>query len=668
MLLDVIRDKTSDVEVLTTLGADRLKMGIDPDGMVHITDLLTNMYSDEELAVLREYSTNARDSHIAAGCPERPIEVTLPCNPYDIPSEEKGRFLKIKDYGLGLSTEEIAEVYSFYGKSTKDETNEQNGMMGIGGKSGLVSTFGSFTLTAVKDGVKTVVAVGRNEATEPVMDLVSVNETDEPNGVEVMLPAPKHHGLRRKAANLFQFWPEGSVLVDGKAPERLQPKIEVSPTMWVVDGLFSKNQRTDFIVMADVPYPVQLDGKLADGHSLVVFLPTGSVNIAPSREALRLTQKTKDEIARLTAEYDQAVKTVIQRSIEAAKSKAEAVKTALKWKSAFASEADLEVKYRNQKVPMRFDLKSADGKGGITVSEHGSDKLSKHDRQEQIYIGTLVDAVLVHGYDATKFTPQHKRKLEQWAESKGFEPKHYVLTYPRLAHGWIDSTMRVDWDIVKAIKITTARGRDGVIRPRGSYDMWIAGTYETGIPADQIDLSEDIFYMEKDWFNQAGYSYSRRKTRRTHIMERYPNATFVEMTSNRIDKFKRDFPQARHPRAVLTEIYEAFKQEVKKSDLVRLKIDNDGNTRLLTSLDASKITDPSIARAQRALKKPINEDLRQKMNDIRYLLGYMTMDNDPFFNVKWNNPLDKYPLISGANKEHSYIYMNAVYAQEKSKK
>lgn len=661
----MIRDKTSDVEVLTTLGADRLKMGIDPDGMVHITDLLTNMYSDEELAVLREYSTNARDSHIAAGCPERPIEVTLPCNHYEIPSVTKGRFLKIKDYGVGLSTTEIEEVYSFYGKSTKDETNEQNGMMGIGGKSGLVSTFGSFTLTAVKDGIKTVVVVGRNEATEPVMDLVSVNETDEPNGVEVMLPTPKHHGLRSKAKDLFQFWPEGSVLVDGETPDRLAPKIEVTSTVWIVDGLYSKNQRTDFLIMADVPYPVQFDAKLADGYSLVVFVETGSVNIAPSREALRMTQKTKDEIARLTAEYDQSIKDVIQDNVNAAKTKAEAVKVALRWKAAFASEADLMVKYRGQKVPMRFTQKDERGRGAITVTENGSEKLSKHDVQEQIYIGTLMDAVLVHGYDAKKFTPAMKRKLEKWAEDKGFKPEHFVLTYNRLAHGWIPSTMRIDFETIRAIRITTVKGRDGVNRPRGSYDMWIDSKFRTGIPADQIDLSEDIFWMERGWFSAEGRYYGRRKSRQNWIMETYPNATFVEMTSNRIDKFRRDFPQARHSQEVIKEIYETFKQGVKKADLVRIQMEQDGNNSLLRSLNTNRIDDPAIAKAQRQVNKPINEALQQKMNDIRYLVGYVTMDNDPFFTGKWNNPIDKYPLISGANKEHSYIYMNAVYAQEK---
>lgn len=676
----MIRDKTSDVEVLTTLGADSLKMGIDPDGMADIADLLTNMYSDEELAVLREYSTNARDSHIMRGHgqgynPERPIEITLPCSPYELPTADRGRYLKIKDYGVGLSVDEIESIYSLYGKSTKNTTNEQNGMMGIGGKSGLVATFGSFKLTAVKDGRKTTVMVGRNEDTEPVMNLVSVLDTDESNGVEIELPTQKYNSLRRKADALFQFgheygWPKGSVLVDGIEPKRIEPKIEISPTMWIVDGLYSKNQRTDFVVMGGVPYACQLDGKLSDGHSLVIFVPVGAVNFTPSREALRMTPKTKDELARLMAEYDQAVKTTIQNKVNQAKTKAEAVKIALMWKSAFATKADLDLTYKGKKMPMRFDvpaLMTSNGvKEGILVTEHESEKLSKHSRQSQIYIGTLTDAVLVHGYVAGRFPPVHKKKLEAWARAKGLKPKHYVLTANRLASGWIDSSMRVDWEIVNAIKINTVKDRHGENRPKGSYPMWLAGVYSNGTAAADIPLDKPIFWMGSDYFSHS--SRGRRKDRRVVVTEAYPTATFVVLTQNRVAKFKRDFPQARHASAVLDEILEAFKKTVKASDLKRLTVDEykyNDSAAMLSELDITRINDPKIRSAIRFIKRPVNEDLRKRLAEIRNVCAHL-IDKD--LAVKWDDPLKAYPLASRYYLEHTYTYMNAVYAQEKSRK
>src|SRR6266498_3259199 len=98
-------------EIESTLQGEQVDMTIDDDAIDHIMDLLTDLYSDPEMAVLREYSTNARDSHIEAGIADRPIEVSLPT--------PLSQFLRIRDFGAGLNAEDIREIYSRYGKSTK---------------------------------------------------------------------------------------------------------------------------------------------------------------------------------------------------------------------------------------------------------------------------------------------------------------------------------------------------------------------------------------------------------------------------------------------------------------------------------------------------------------------------------------------------------------------
>jgi hypothetical protein len=79
-----------------------------------IIDRLTDMYSDREMAVLREYSCNALDAHIEAGITS-PIEVSTP--------GPLAPFLTIRDFGVGLCLEDIREIYSQYGASTKRNTN-----------------------------------------------------------------------------------------------------------------------------------------------------------------------------------------------------------------------------------------------------------------------------------------------------------------------------------------------------------------------------------------------------------------------------------------------------------------------------------------------------------------------------------------------------------------
>src|SRR5579862_6090082 len=94
---------------------------------VMIENSRDGFYSNKELAPLREYSTNARDSHIASGMPYRPIEITHPT----VMEPE----LKIRDFGKGLTIDQLEEIYFKYWKSTKRNTNDQNGCLGIGAKS-----------------------------------------------------------------------------------------------------------------------------------------------------------------------------------------------------------------------------------------------------------------------------------------------------------------------------------------------------------------------------------------------------------------------------------------------------------------------------------------------------------------------------------------------------
>jgi hypothetical protein len=146
-------DTSTTVAVTRSVGVDTTRMTLDPEGMAHLTHVLTNLYSDKHLAVLREYSTNALDSHVTAGNPA-PIEVTLPgaLNPT----------LVITDHGAGLSRDDIVNVYAKYGASTKRATNNQIGSFGLGAKSAF-TIGGQFVVTATKDRRRTVADIALDE-------------------------------------------------------------------------------------------------------------------------------------------------------------------------------------------------------------------------------------------------------------------------------------------------------------------------------------------------------------------------------------------------------------------------------------------------------------------------------------------------------------------------
>src|SRR4051794_1315710 len=121
----MLADK-SDLQIESTVSGNRVAMTLDETALVHIMSVLTNLYSDPEKAIIREYATNAWDAHIEGGI-LRPIEITTP--------SDLAPFLTIQDYGIGLDEDGIRRIYSKYGASTKRESNDFNGQLGMGCKS-----------------------------------------------------------------------------------------------------------------------------------------------------------------------------------------------------------------------------------------------------------------------------------------------------------------------------------------------------------------------------------------------------------------------------------------------------------------------------------------------------------------------------------------------------
>ena len=105
------------------------EFGIDQEDISFVIDLLRNqIYSNKPLAVIREYTTNAIDAHVEVGKPDLPVKVTLP-------TKFEPTF-KVRDYGTGLTDEEIRNLYTRYCKSTKRNSNAFTGQLGIGCKAG----------------------------------------------------------------------------------------------------------------------------------------------------------------------------------------------------------------------------------------------------------------------------------------------------------------------------------------------------------------------------------------------------------------------------------------------------------------------------------------------------------------------------------------------------
>ena len=141
-----------------------------------MTMLSDGTYSDKIMAPIRELCSNALDAHIAVNKKFIPFEVHLPT--YDEPTFE------IRDYGIGLTQEQMEKLYRTYGASDKTESNAYTGYMGIGSKSPFAYCR-NFAATSFKDGKKYVYHVGKNDKDIPVLNHMLTEETTEENGMHI---------------------------------------------------------------------------------------------------------------------------------------------------------------------------------------------------------------------------------------------------------------------------------------------------------------------------------------------------------------------------------------------------------------------------------------------------------------------------------------------------
>lgn len=141
--------------------------------------LSDSLYSRKIEAIVRELSCNAYDSHVQAGCPDRKFELTLP-------SVWTPEFV-VEDFGVGLDADDIENIYTSYFTSTKTDSNDVIGALGLGSKTPFSYT-NTFNITSRKNGVEYTYNAYINSSGEPAVSLLSSSPTDKCNGVRISVP------------------------------------------------------------------------------------------------------------------------------------------------------------------------------------------------------------------------------------------------------------------------------------------------------------------------------------------------------------------------------------------------------------------------------------------------------------------------------------------------
>ena len=146
--------------------------------------LSDKIYTRKELAVIRETSTNAADSHIMVGKSISDIIVTLPTL-VDLN-------FRIRDFGDGLTEIEIRDIFCVFGESTKRQSNAYNGVLGYGAKSPFCAS-DTFTVTSWCNGEKSVYQCIKGDSTKLHSSILLLRiPSDEPTGIEICVPVKQN--------------------------------------------------------------------------------------------------------------------------------------------------------------------------------------------------------------------------------------------------------------------------------------------------------------------------------------------------------------------------------------------------------------------------------------------------------------------------------------------
>tara|TARA_Y100000310_G_scaffold231297_1_gene233817 strand:+ start:1036 stop:3291 length:2256 start_codon:yes stop_codon:yes gene_type:complete len=295
-----------------------VNFGIKASGLHHILGILRNqLYSDKVLAVIREYSCNAHDAHIQAGCADRPIEVTLPTRLSPI--------FKCRDYGDALSQQEIQDVYAFYGESTKRNTNDQIGMLGIGSKAAFA--YGdNYVINSFLDGKKHIYNAFIDPSQIGQISKIGEEDTDEENGIEIVVPVNDVDcaEFEEKAKDLFK-WFAVTPIIKGCSQFEYEKSFifKGDGWSWLKTDSNRYNRGDATLVMGNIGYPIDEYslGSLDDDEdnrlgsmmcdNLVIYMDIGDVEISASREKLQYTDYTRKNIKnKLKAVADALVSTI----------------------------------------------------------------------------------------------------------------------------------------------------------------------------------------------------------------------------------------------------------------------------------------------------------------------------------------------------------------------
>lgn len=256
--------------------------------------LSDGLYSNKIKAVIRELSTNAYDSHVEADKKDIPFDV-------HIPSRINPTFY-VRDYGTSMNHEQCMQLYTTYFRSTRNNSNDAVGCLGLGSKAPFAYT-DSFTVEAYLNGSKRIYTGYKDSDGSPVFSLLDEVDTDEQDGIKVSISVNEYdiHSFNEEAATIYKYFNVKPNFVNNVINFRDETKI-LTGSNWY----FAKSEYDNLVIMGQIAYPLnnshfvdKYNKFLSNTNGLRLFVNIGDVDITPSRESLSYSNETKKNLCNI---------------------------------------------------------------------------------------------------------------------------------------------------------------------------------------------------------------------------------------------------------------------------------------------------------------------------------------------------------------------------------
>lgn len=252
--------------------------------------LSDTLYQDKIGSIVRELSCNAYDAHIMQGNQDKPFEIHLP--------DAFEPWFAVKDFGIGLSAEDVRSVFTVYFQSTKDQSNDAIGSFGLGAKTPFSYT-DQFTVTSVKDGIRTIYSAYLTESGVPNITTMFSEETTESSGVEIKVSVKRedYHKFKDAVCNQLKYFKVKPIISNGE----VHWSNNTTPIYEDVNCCIQGNGYP-IIIQGQVGYPLNLDtlnGKIStdvhaflkrvNSYGVILHFNIGEIGVTASREGVEYT-------------------------------------------------------------------------------------------------------------------------------------------------------------------------------------------------------------------------------------------------------------------------------------------------------------------------------------------------------------------------------------------